>query len=127
MAGEFTFDISQFNRALRQAPNAVNRGIRTGLRDVKNDWQAEAIDIAPLKDGTLRQQIDADVNGLEVEITANAVREGFNYAYYIHEDAGKAVTGEKKFLDVSAQQNQSKWARWLEEEIEEELRRAGWR
>jgi len=127
MAGEFTFDLSQFTKALKQAPNAVNTGIQNGLRDVKNDWQAEAVDIAPLKDGTLRQQINAEVNGLEVEITANAVRNVFNYAYYIHEDAGKAVTGEKKFLDVSAQQNEGKWAEWLEEEIADELKRAGWR
>lgn len=127
MAGTFTFDLSQFNRAIRQAPEAVSKGIESGLRDIKNDWQADSVDIAPLKDGTLRMNIDARASDLEVEITANAVRNGFNYAYYIHEDKGTAVTGEKKFLDVPAQQNEGKWAQWLEEEIGNELKKAGWR
>lgn len=127
MAGTFTFDMSQFNKALKGAPDAVAKGVKTGLRDIKNDWQADSVDIAPLQDGTLRMSIDAKASDLEVEITANAVRNGFNYAYYIHEDKGTAVTGEKKFLDVPAQQNEGKWAQWLEEEIGNELKKAGWR
>lgn len=126
MTVEITFDMTQFKKALSKSPDAVAKGIKTGLRDIKNDWQAEAIDVAPMKDGTLRQQIDANVKDLSVEITANAVRDGFNYAYYIHEDKGKAVTGEKKFLDVPAEQNEAKWAKWLEDEIEGALKRAGW-
>lgn len=131
MAIELTFDTTALRRAAQRSPAAVDRALQNGLRDIKNDWQAEAIDISPIKDGTLREQISAEVIMLNgnpsVEIMANAVRDGFNYAYYIHEGEGKAVTGEKKFLDVSAEQNEEKWARWLEDEIEQELRRAGWR
>lgn len=127
MAIEITFDMAQFKKALEKAPEAVADGIKTGLRDIKNNWKEEAVDIAPLKDGTLRQQIHSKANDLTVEITANAERKGFNYAYYIHEDKGKAVTGEKKFLDVSGEQNEAKWAKWLEEEIADELKKAGWR
>lgn len=131
MAGTFTFDMSQFNKALKGAPDAVAKGVKSGLRDIKNDWEADSVDIAPLKDGALRLSIDAKASDLEVEITASAIRSSngkqFNYAYYIHEDKGSAVTGEKKFLDVPAQQNEGKWAQWLEEEIESELKKAGWR
>lgn len=127
MAIEITFDMAQFKKAISKSPDAVAKGIQTGLRDIKNDWQAEAVDIAPMKDGTLRQKIEGKVKDLSVEIKANAVRKGFNYAYYIHEDKGKAVTGEKKFLDVSGEQNEAKWAKWLEEEIADELKKAGWR
>ena len=145
MTVEITFDMTQFKKALSKSPDAITKGLKTGLKDIKNDWQADAVDIAPIYKkenypedkksrggGTLRSQIDAKVNDLSVEITANAMREGFNYAYYIHEqDAGgkklREPGTEKKFLDVSAKQNEDKWAKWLEEEIADELKKVGWR
>ncbi|MFJ7665331.1 hypothetical protein ACIQXW_23515 [Lysinibacillus sp. NPDC097162] len=134
MAGEFYFDSNIMARALERSIDATARGMLNGLTDVKNDWKAESVDAAPIDTSNLRQQIAAEVftegTGPGVEITANATRGSrrFNYAYYIHEeDAGGAnVNGEKKFLDKPAQQNQEKWARWIEEEIGTELRRAGW-
>lgn len=133
MAKTFTLDTSSFRRALRNAPDAIGRGAQNALIDIKNDWKAEAIDNAPIQSGTLRQNIDANIfnPGIEgyIEIKANATREHgrFNYAYYIHEGKGNAVTGEKKFLEKPAQENQEKWRRWLEEEIQNELAREGWR
>lgn len=129
---EFNLDLSQLTQSLNQSPNAVGRALLNGLTDVKNDWKAESVDIAPIAEklgGTLRRSIDAEVftdgDSTGVEIMANATRgpRNFNYAYYIHEGNGNAVTGEKKFLDKPAQQNQDKWRQWLEKELEEELRR----
>lgn len=127
MAGEFTFDISRLLRALNGSDEAIARGLQKGLTDVKNDWRAEAVDVAPIDTGNLRQQITSEVfvhgNEHGVEISANATRGNFNYAYYIHEGNGNVQTGEKKFLDVSAQQNEAKWQRWLEEELRNEIAR----
>ena len=128
MAGHFTFDISKFRKAVAQAPEAIDRGLKNGLTDVKNDWVADSVDIAPIDTGNLRRQINGEVvDGTSVEISVPAVRNGFNYAYYIHEDKGVTRSGEKKFLDVPAQQNEGKWGKWLEEELESELKKAGWR
>lgn len=134
MAGEFYFESNGLAQAMERSIDATARGMLNGLTDVKNDWKAESVDAAPIDTSNLRQQIAAEVftegDSTGVEITANATRGSrrFNYAYYIHEeDAGGAnVNGEKKFLDKPAQQNQEKWARWIEEEIGSELRRAGW-
>jgi len=134
MSMEFNFDLSQLDRALRRSPEAVGTALLNGLTDVKNDWKAESVDAAPIDSSNLRRQITAEVftegNGSGVEISANATRGSrrFNYAYYIHEEnaGGKNVSGEKKFLDKPAQQNQQKWMEWIEAEIESELRRVGW-
>jgi len=134
MAGEFYFESNGLAQAMERSIDATARGMLNGLTDVKNDWKAESVDVAPIDTSNLRQQIAAEVftegDSTGVEITANATRGSrrFNYAYYIHEeDAGGAnVNGEKKFLDKPAQDNKEKWAEWIEREIESELRRAGW-
>jgi len=134
MAGEFYFDSGALAKALHKSVEATARGAKNGLTDVKNDWKAESVDIAPIDTSNLRKQITAEVftegNSTGVEISANATRgpKRFNYAYYIHEEnaGGKSVNGEKKFLDKPAQQNQTKWAKWIEDEIQAELRKAGW-
>lgn len=137
MAGEFYFESNGLAQAMERSIDATARGMLNGLTDVKNDWKAESVDVAPIAEklgGTLRRSIDAEIftdgDSTGVEITANATRGSrrFNYAYYIHEeDAGGAnVNGEKKFLDKPALDNKEKWADWIEREIESELRRAGW-
>lgn len=134
MGSEFYFDTEALSKALEKSIDATARGLLNGLTDVKNDWKAESVDIAPLDTSNLRRQIKAEVftegDGAGVEITANATRgaKRFNYAYYIHEEdaGGKNVSGEKKFLDKPAQRNQDKWAKWIEGELESELRKAGW-
>ncbi|MBG9456734.1 hypothetical protein ABE61_22655 [Lysinibacillus sphaericus] len=135
---EFNLDLSQLERALKKSPEAVGKALLTGLTDVKNDWKAESVDIAPIDKrpkklgGTLRRSIEAEVftegDGAGVEITANATRgpRRFNYAYYIHEGNGNAITGEKKFLDKPAMESKEKWRQWMEKEIQSELRKAGW-
>ncbi|WP_128568175.1 HK97 gp10 family phage protein [Lysinibacillus boronitolerans] len=144
---EFNLDLSQLNQALARSPEAVSRALETGLTDIKNDWRAEAVDVAPIDTGNLRRQIYTEIfsggNEVGVEAGANSTRgpsvltsqktgrkkyndKRFNYAYYIHESNGKAVTGEKKFLEKPARDNQEKWRQWLERELSAEFRRAGW-
>jgi hypothetical protein len=67
----------------------------------------------------------AEISSTAIEVSGSG---RFNFAYYIHElNAGRAnVGGEKKYLDKSAEANQAKWMRWVEEEIQKELRREGW-
>lgn len=144
---EFNLDLSQLNQALARSPEAVSRALETGLTDIKNDWRADAVDMAPIDTGNLRRQIYTEIfsggNEIGVEAGANSTRgpsvltsqktgrqkyndKRFNYAYYIHESNGKAVTGEKKFLEKPARDNQEKWRQWLERELSAEFRRAGW-
>ena len=138
MASDFRLDSSALDRALRISPEAANRGAAIALGDIKNDWVADSVDIAPLDSANLRRQIvgevfDPGASG-RIEVHANATRGGnarFNYAYYIHEqDAGGRgllTTGtEKKFLDKPLEDNQSKYQQWLEDEVKTALRRAGW-
>lgn len=144
---EFNLDLSQLNQVLARSPEAIGRALETGLTDIKNDWRAEAVDVAPIDTGNLRRQIYTEIflggNEVGVEAGANSTRgpsvltsqktgrkkyndKRFNYAYYIHESNGKAVTGEKKFLEKPARDNQEKWRQWLERELSAEFRRAGW-
>ena len=137
MARDFEINIAGLERLMRRSPEAAGRGAKRGLHDALDDWKAQAVDIAPIDKGTLRRGIKAEgVKGtglnMKAEISSTAIEESgsgrFNYAYYIHElNAGGAnVGGEKKYLDKSAEANQAKWMRWIEEEIQKELRREGW-
>ena len=136
---EFTLNTRKLRNAMRVAPTAVGRGAKTALTDIKDDWVRGAVDIAPLDKTALRQSISGVVinpgmSGI-VEIEANATQDTggrrFNYAYYIHEEnAGgrtlKLAGAEKKFLDEAMKRRKDEYQRWLIEEINEELRRAGW-
>lgn len=130
MASDFNLDTSALKQALAKSPQAANKGAAIALTDIKNDWVADSVDIAPIDTANLRRQIvgevfDPGASG-RVEVLANATRGGFNYAYYIHEDKGLAVSGEKKFLDMPAEENVDKWTEWLEQEVANELKKAGW-
>ncbi|WP_019241511.1 MULTISPECIES: hypothetical protein [Bacillus] len=135
MAKSFELDMSRFESALRQTPEAMSKGVRQAMDDIKDDWVKEARDLAPLKSRNLRDQISGDVEGngseTKVIVTANARQGGFNYGYYIHElDAGgnqlRLKGAEKKFLDKAADNSEQKWQQWLDEEVEEALKKAGW-
>lgn len=139
MAGSFKLDMSGLLRAIERSPDAAGRGAKLAMDDIKDDWVKEARDIAPLDSGNLRKQIHGEVDGealnSSVIVTANATQKTggkrFNYGYYIHE-GHMAEDGKKlrtpgtveKFLDKSA--NESKWQGWLDDEIGDALKKAGW-
>lgn len=113
--------------ALRKAPQRFEVGAKRGIDQVLDDWRLEAVDVAPYDTGTLQKSIatiDAsgrfpgDVSGA---VTANAVKGGFNYAYFIHEESKHAVTGEPEFLRVPYTQQKSRWERMLNQALEREV------
>jgi hypothetical protein len=135
VAIELEFDLSPLIDLIRKSPEAAARGAKRGLHDALDDWVRQSRDIAPIDGGTLRKSIHKNPiegSGLNLEgtVSANATerwRGGtFNYAYYIHEVTEHAVTGDPKFLDNPAKQNEQKWRDWIEDEIKDELKKAGW-
>ena len=133
MAKDFELDLGPLRQLIAKSPDAAGRGARQAMDDIKDDWVRKSRDIAPLDTSNLRRQIAGEVEGRELNlktiVTANAAQKGFNYGYYIHEEnaGGKSLRTSgtvKKFLDEAA--DEAKWKRWLEEEIADELKRAGW-
>ena len=117
MANGFTLDTSKLKGALLRSEKETDKGIKRGLTAIKNDWVAEAVDIAPLDSGNLRKQISGQVDDVSVMVRANAVNTGFNYGYYIHEVRGN------KFLDDAFDETKAQES--LESEVEKALRKAG--
>ena len=115
--------------AMRQMPLQTERGVKAGIDQVLDDWRLEAVQIAPYDTGTLQKSI-AVINAkgnfpgeISGAVTANAVKGGFNYAYFIHEESKHAVTGEPEFLRVPYEQQQTRWRRMVEQSIEREIGR----
>lgn len=138
---DFEIDFEELIRALEHAPEAIGRGAKKSLGDVKDDWVREAVDIAPLDKRNLRDQIHGNVDnpGLDgvVEVSGNATSDTggkrFNYGYYIHEGHmaadGKSLRTpgtEEKFLEKSAEKRLKEYEQWFIEDIEKELKREGW-
>lgn len=137
MAKDFEINMDEFIKALESTAELVGQGATQAIGDIKNDWTREARDIAPIDSGNLRKQIQGNVvgQGIEgaVEMQANASQGGsrFNYSYYIHEhDAGgkslRTPGTVKKFLDESGEQRKDEWRKWLEDDIESAVKKAGW-
>lgn len=132
-----TSNIHEYMRLIQQTPGAMADGLESALDDIKKDWHTGARDIAPLDTGDLRQQIKSQASntGLdgEVVIESNARRNGFNYAYYIHE-GHMAADGKRlrtpgtveNYLEESAERRKSEWTQWIEDDVEREVRRKGW-
>lgn len=142
MVRDFELDLSRFTRALNDAADTIADGAKRGMHDVLDEWRVKAIDVAPLEKSTLRRSFgknEVSGEGLDItgEFTVNTTEKSkrtgkrFNYAYYIHEkDAGGKKLRHpgtvKKFLDEPLKQNEGKWLKDIEDEIESELKRKGW-
>lgn len=140
MAGSFSIDMSGLIDALLKSPDSVGKGTKQAMDDIKDDWVRQARDIAPLDSGNLRKQIAGEVEGeslkSQVIVTADAVNKSkngkrFNYGYYIHEghmaEDGKHLQHPgtvEQFLEDSVKE--TKWHGWLEDEVSDALKKAGW-
>ena len=131
MASGFSIrvDLNSLHQLLRSSADSVEQGAKAGLEDIRDEWVADAVDIAPLDKGALRAAIDGQVDGLTVTVMGNALQGDFNYGYYIHElnAGGKSLKHpgtEKKFLDNSF--DEKKFEKILEDEIQRRLKGAGW-
>jgi hypothetical protein len=133
MSASIEINSDKLRLLLAQSPLFAAKGAKQGLHESLDDWVKESRDIAPIDKGTLRRGITpGDITGegldLKATIESTANEGDFNYAYYIHEldDGGKNVNGEKKYLDVSAEENQEKWMKWVEESMIKSMKEAGW-
>lgn len=117
MATGFTLDTSKLKTAINRSEKETDKGVKRGLTAIKNDWVADAVDLAPMDTGNLRKQISGQVDDVSVMLRANAVHGGFNYGYYIHE------VRDNKFLDDAI--DEDKALKTLEREVEKALRKAG--
>lgn len=139
MAKHFTFDTSGLDKLMQKSPGYAALGARRAMEDIKDDWVAKSRDNAPLDSNNLRRQIEGEVAGKgfdsEVIVASNSTNDTggkpFNYSYYIHEkDAGgdelRTEGTVKKFFDETGENREEEWERWLDEEIREALKNAGW-
>lgn len=149
---EFSINLSEFAKAIREAPEVAAEAAKRGMHDALDDWKRKAVDVAPLSKGggTLRRSIHTEpIKGeglaLTGEISASAIEvaskgkwagKRFNYAYYLHEIFPNKHGHSFKhpstpgtvpdFLDQPAARNGEKWIRDIEKEIIDELKRKGW-
>ena len=130
MSSDFKIDSRKLERALRRSPRVAGAKVSGTMDEIKQDWVKESRDVAPIDSGNLRRQLRGSKKGelLDTTVTVNgnagtSIGSGFNYGLYIHEynAGGKRVKGEKKYLDVPAEQNKDKWAKWLEDSIKRSL------
>lgn len=84
----FDIDDSRLRLAMRMAPGRTEVGLKNGFDKIKDEWAADAYDEAPQKSGTLRRQIHGTSSAKGVLLRDNAVKNLFNYSYFIHEVKG---------------------------------------
>lgn len=120
----------ELQRVLATTKIDVTQGAIKGVEEILDDWRVEAMAIAPYKTGTLHDSIHADpvANALEIgdisgTISANAVKSGFNYAYYIHEESKRAVTGDPEFLATPLKEHEQRWQTIFDNAIKRDLGR----
>lgn len=107
-------DTTLLRTAMALTPERTKAGTTEAFKQIKNDWVADARDEAPNDTGNLRRQINGTANAVGVMLTDNAINNGFNYAYYIHEIEGD------KYLDRTIDEDAVKVQ--LEEAIKQALR-----
>ena len=132
----FELDLREFERAIQQASSVVARGAKRGLDDIRDDWLDRSETVTPVDTTHLKRQTEGEVEGNALNNMRVILRndaqsdDGFNYAYYIHEEdfGGKTPRNGKlkKFLDQPLEENIGRYENKLQSEIEEELRRQGW-
>lgn len=129
MSIDFTIKGSQdLMGVLRETDKRLVRGARNGVEEILDDWRVEAMDIAPYRTGTLHDSIHAEpvANALKIgdvsgTISANAVKDGFNYAYYIHEESKRAVSGDPEFLETPTKESAARWQTIFDEAVKREV------
>lgn len=128
MAKNAVIHASNLQRAFRRSPLKVTRATAQTFETVKDEWVADARDIAPLDTGNLRRQIHGKSDATKVEIYGTAYNRGFDYGLYIHEHGSHLHLHKPgtrhKFLDESI--DERKVEAQLEEAIENALRGVGW-
>lgn len=111
------FDVSTLDRALRLSSQQMDDACAAASRKIKDEWTYDATNEAPMKTGNLRDQINGTSSAQGIFLRDNAVNDGFNYSYYIHEVKGN------DYIDRTF--NEAKSKRIIEDEIKRVFREAG--
>ncbi|MFB4160602.1 hypothetical protein ACE1TF_12005 [Geomicrobium sp. JSM 1781026] len=114
--------LNQLQNALKQAPEAANRGAVNGLHQSLAMWQRGSRGRSPVDTATLRRTIktEVDENALKGTISSNTYRNGFNYSYYQHEVNGN------EYLTDEYEASEERYRATIERNIDAELKKAGW-
>ena len=110
-------DVRTLDRALRLSSQQMDDACATASRKIKDEWVYDATNNAPIDTGNLRDQINGTSNAKGLFLRDNAVNDGFNYSYYIHE-----VKGDN-YIDRAFDEAEAK--RIIEDEVERVFRGAG--
>lgn len=128
MARHATINVERMERAISRTPSKMRKHSRKALMEIKDDWVADARDIAPLDTGNLRRQINGRSDNKKVVVFGSAKNQGFDYGLYLHEygDHTKLQTpGTKhKFLDESI--DETEVAVKITNAVIDALKEAGW-
>ena len=128
MGQHASINTGRLERAIRRTPAKMKKHARIALTDIKDNWVADARDIAPLDTGNLRRQIVGKSNHMQVVLTGSAKNNGFDYGLYLHEygDHTKLKTAgtKHKFLDESIDEDEV--AATIINATLDALKEAGW-
>lgn len=101
--------------AMKLSPRRADEGLENAFAKIKDEWTYDATNAAPMRTGNLRDQINGTSSAKGVLLRDNAVNNGFNYSYYIHEIKGN------KYIDNTLDEAQVKQI--LEDELRASLGR----
>jgi len=139
---ELVFDARQVDRFMTMSEEAINVGIDNGIKKALEYWKLMAMNDAPIgrykgqRGGYLRTQIDTTPirgSGFSAEgsVVANAFKNGFNYAYYVHNVATKKGRKARtpgtalNFLETSADKSEARIQAMMLKALEDEAKRRG--
>ena len=128
MARHATINVEQMERAISRTPAKMRKHSRIVLGEIKDDWVADARDIAPLDTGNLRRQINGRSDTKKIVVMGSAKNNGFDYGLYLHEygDHTKLHTAgtKHKFLDEAIDEKEV--AVKITNAVIDALKEAGW-
>lgn len=105
MARHASINVEKLNRAISRTPSKMRKHSRIALTEIKDDWVADARDIAPLDTGNLRRQINGRSDTKKIVVMGSAKNNGFDYGLYLHEYGDHTTLNtpgtRHKFLDES--------------------------
>ena len=128
MARHATINVEKLERAISRTPAKMRKHSRKALTEIKDDWVADARDIAPLDTGNLRRQIHGRSDNKKIAVFGSAKNNGFDYGLYLHEYGNHTklhTPGTKhKFLDESIDEKEV--AVTITNAVIDALKEAGW-
>lgn len=128
MARHATINVEKLERAISRTPAKMKKHSTKALAQIKDDWVADARDIAPLDTGNLRRQIHGKSDKRKIVVFGSAKNNSFDYGLYLHEYDNhswlKTPGTKHKFLDESIDEKEV--AVTITNAVIDALKEAGW-